>query len=68
MIEAKDAGQDGKEKICAIAKNIEVISLYNVDELDLALDKTNTVHIAILKSDIAPMVYKNLKRYQTFLN
>ena len=68
LIEAKDAGQDGKEKICAIAKNIEVICLYNVDELDLALDKTNTVHIAILKSDIAPMVYKNLKRYQTFLN
>lgn len=68
LIEAKDAGQDGTEKINAIAKNLEIINIYNVEELDLALDKVNTVHIAVLKSDIAPMVFKNLKRYQTFLD
>ncbi|MBE6451543.1 MAG: DUF448 domain-containing protein [Alphaproteobacteria bacterium] len=68
LIEAQDAGQDGTEKICAIAKNLEVIKVYNIQDLDLALDKVNTVHVAVLKSDIAGMVYKNVKRYQTFLD
>ena len=68
LIEAKDAGQDGTEKIGAVAKGLEIISVYNVEDLDTALDKVNTVHVAVLKSNIADMVYKNLKRYQTFLD
>lgn len=68
LIEAQDAGQDGAQKIKAISENLETIKLYCVEELDNALDKVNTVHIAVLKSDIAKMVYENLKRYQTFLD
>ena len=68
LIEAKNASQDGLQKINAIAKNLEIIDVYNIEDLDAALDKVNTVHIAILKSDIANMVYKNVKRYQTFLD
>lgn len=67
LIEAVDAGQDGKEKMAGLAKDIEIISLYGTDELDKALDKVNTVYAAVLKSNISEMVYKNLKKYQTFL-
>lgn len=68
LIEAADAGQDGSEKIAALAKDLEVLKVYHTNDLDQALDKVNTVHIAVLKSDIAKMVYTNLKRYQTFLD
>ena len=39
-----------------------------IEELDKALDKVNTVHIAFLKSDMAKAVYWELKRYEQFLN
>lgn len=68
LIEAKDASQDGTNKIKAISENIEVINVYNTQDLDTAMNKINTVHVAVLKSDIAKMVYENLKRYQTFLD
>ncbi len=68
LIEANNAGQDGVQKIRAISGNLEVIKCYNVEDLDTAMNKVNTVHVAVLKSDIAKMVYENLKRYQTFLD
>ncbi len=68
LIESVDAGQDGSEKIAALSKGMEVFKIYNTAALDEALDKVNTVHVAVLKSDIAAMVYTNLKRYQTFLD
>ena len=68
VIEAADAGQDGDEKMQALSKGLEILKIYTTDELDNALDKVNTVYIAVLKSNIAGMVYTNLKRYQTFLD
>ncbi len=68
LIEAQDASQDGMQKIEAISKGLEIINVYNTQDLDMAMDKVNTVHVAVLKSDIAKMVYENLKRYQTFLD
>ena len=68
IIEARDAGQDGKEKIAFLAKNLEKFNLFSIDELDRALNKENTVHIAVLKSDMSRSVYDNLKKYQNFLN
>ena len=67
IIEARDAGEDGKEKIAFLAKNIEKFNLFSIDELDRALNKENTVHIAVLKSDMSRNVYENLKKYQNFL-
>ena len=34
----------------------------------MALNKENTVNIAVLKSDMAEMVYRDLKKYQNFLS
>ncbi len=67
LIEASDAGHDGQEKIASVAKNIEIFNLFSIDELDMALNKENTVHVAVLKSDVSRMVYQNLKKYQNFL-
>ncbi|MBR5599553.1 MAG: DUF448 domain-containing protein [Alphaproteobacteria bacterium] len=67
LIEASNAGKDGKEKMAFLAKNIEIFNFFNIEELDITLNKENTVHIAILKSDIAGIVYNNLKKYQNFL-
>lgn len=68
LIEASDAGQDGTEKMAAISKGLEVFKLYKTEEMDAALNKMNTVHVAVLKSDVAAMVYENLKKYQTFMD
>ncbi len=68
IIQASDAASDGKEKIAFLAKSIEIFNLFSIDELDMALKKENTVHIAILKSDMSRMVYNNLKKYQNFLS
>ena len=67
IIEALDAGKDGKEKIAFLAKSVEIFNLFSIDELDITLNKENTVHIAILKSDTSRMVYNNLKKYENFL-
>ena len=68
LIEAQDAGQDGAQKLKAISANLETLKVYTVQDLDMAMSKVNTVHVAVLRSDIAKMVYENLKRYQTFLD
>ena len=68
LLEAVDAGEDGHQKILAVAGSLEVLALFNVEELDKALDKVNTVHAALLKGDMANAVYRELKRYEQFLN
>jgi len=66
IVEAKDAGLDGKEKVALLAKNIEIFNLFSIDELDIALNRENTVHLAVLKGSASKMVHINLKRYQKF--
>ena len=66
IIEATDAGLDGKEKVALLAKSIEIFNLFSIDELDKTLNKENTVYVAVLKGDVSGMVYQNLKKYQNF--
>ena len=68
VLEAKDAGADGHQKMTDLSKGLEMVEVYTIEELDKALDKVNTVHIAFLKSDMAKTVYLELKRYEQFLN
>jgi hypothetical protein len=68
VIEAVDAGADGKQKIAAMAKNLEKFTLYDTETLDKALGRENTVYLVVKKCEIAKMVKTALKRYQTFLN
>lgn len=68
VLEAKDAGLDGHNKIMSLAKNIEVFNIYDIEELDQALGKVNTVHVAFEKSEMAKIVYNELKKIEKFLN
>lgn len=68
LLEAKDAASDGHQKILALAKDVTFFDLYTTEELDKALDKVNTVHAALLKNEISLAAYKELKRYEQFLN
>lgn len=67
VIEGADASDDIGRKIENADSHIEVLKIYSSEDLSAALKTENTVYIAVLKSDIAPKVYANIKRYQTFL-
>ena len=68
VIEASDAGDDGKQKIAAMAKDVEKYGLYDVATLSKALNRENTVYLAVKNTPMSKMVGLALKRYQTFLN
>ena len=66
IVEAIDAGSDGAAKIRTAAKDTEILTLFTIEELDQALNRVNTVHAAVLKSEMANMVYSQLKKWQNF--
>jgi predicted RNA-binding protein YlxR (DUF448 family) len=68
LIEAKDSDGDGKSKMLKIASKLPIFELYKTEELDKALNKINTVHIAIRKSEMGNSVYKELNKIELFIN
>lgn len=68
VIEATDAGDDGRQKIAAMSKDTEKFIIYDVAALSKALNRENTVHLAVKKGPMSEMVRNALQRYQTFLN
>lgn len=69
VLEAVDAGADGKKKLASLLGDTPVFDgLYTVDELDTALNKVNTVHVAFLKSEMATKVFAEYKRIKTFFD
>ena len=68
VVQATDAGEDGKQKIAAIAKDLEKFTVYDVASLSAALNRETTVNLAIKQGPMCTMVRTALLRYQTFLN
>ncbi len=68
LLEATDAGADGTEKITRHAGDLKIFRLFTTEELDKALDKINTVHAALLKSDMAEMVSHKFEQMTDFLD
>lgn len=68
IVEAADAGTDGRQKIAETAAGLEKFTLYDTATLDSVLDRANTVYLAVKKGQTERMVYAALKKYQTFLN
>lgn len=68
VLEAKDAGNDGHQRILLAAKAIEILQMLETEELDAALNKENTVHVAFLKSEMAKMVNVELRKLSDFLS
>ena len=68
VLEAKGAGADGHQRVLLVAKNMEIFQVLETEELDQALNKENTVHAAILKSEMAQMVNVELRKLADFLS
>ena len=68
VVEAADAGDDGRQKIATIAKDLEKWTLYDIASLSAALNRENTVYLAVKNSPMSKAVRLALRRYQTFLN
>lgn len=68
LLQAVDAGDDGRQKMKSMARDMKIFSLYKVEEIDKALDRVNTVHAAFLKSEMAKTVYNEFMRFEKFLN
>ena len=68
LVIAADAGVDGKQKISEISKELPVFMLYEAQCLEQALNRDNTIYMAIQKSPIGQMAHTALRRYQTFLD
>lgn len=66
--EAKDAGDDGHQRIVLAARELEIFRLFDIEELDTALNKVNTVHAAFLKGEMAKMVHNEFNKLADFLN
>ena len=67
VVEATDAGADGRQKIAEMSANLEKFTLYDTAVLSSAFDRENTVYLAVKKGKMSDMVRLALKRYQTFL-
>lgn len=68
LLMANDAGADGRKKMENAAKGIMILNLFSIEELDKALNKVNTVHAALLKSEMANMVCNQINKWQNFIN
>lgn len=68
VLEAKDAGNDGHQRIMLVSKDMDVFQLFETEELDKALNKENTVHAAFLKSEMAEMARRELRKLADFLD
>ena len=68
LLEATDAGADGAEKILRLAGDLKIYRLFATEELDTALNKINTVHVAFLKGDMSGKVSNEFEKFAYFLN
>ncbi|MBQ7285646.1 MAG: hypothetical protein IJW72_05285 [Alphaproteobacteria bacterium] len=67
-MEATDAGNDGHQRVMLVSKDMDVFQVFETEELEKALNRENTVHAAFLKSEMANMVKRELKKLSDFLN
>ncbi len=66
VLEAKNAGNDGHQRIMLVSKDMDVFQLFETEELDQALNKENIVHVAFLKSEMAEMVKREFRKFADF--
>ena len=70
IVNSSDASDDGVRKLHAKARQLKIdpesVSIFNRDELSLALGQTNVVHAAVEKGDLADRLVQAAKRYENF--
>lgn len=68
VVEASDAGNDGKKKLASHAGSLEIYKLFSSEELDKELGMENTVYLVFTRSAMSDSVRKAFIRLNTFLN
>lgn len=67
LVEASDAGEDGRKRMATYAKDLEIFNLFTSEELDKELAKDNTVYLACVKGNMAKAVRDALVRLTSFV-
>ncbi|MBR2137142.1 MAG: DUF448 domain-containing protein [Alphaproteobacteria bacterium] len=68
VIEACDSGEDGKQKIRAMAQSLNIYTLFDVATLSQTLNRENTVYLAVTKGPLGKSLETALQRYDTYSN
>ncbi len=67
---ASDAGEDGKNKVAFKARGsggqVKLLTNFGRDDLSLALGRTNVVHAAVRKGDLADHLVRAAERYDSY--
>jgi predicted RNA-binding protein YlxR (DUF448 family) len=74
LVHAADAAEDGKRKIDGVLRreieknprDIPVITVFSGDQLDLALNRLNVVHAALLTGPVSDTFLARTKRFERF--
>lgn len=67
---ASDAGEDGKNKVALKARGsgsrVKLLTIFDREDLSLALGRTNVVHAAVRKGDLSDHLVRAAERYDSY--
>ena len=70
VLVAADAGEDGKNKVAFKARGtgagVKMLTIFDREDLSLALGRTNVVHAAVRKGDLADRLVRAAERYEIY--
>lgn len=70
LLIASDAGEDGKNKVALKARGVggdaKLVTIFDREDLSLALGRTNVVHAAVRKGDLADRLVRAAERYDSY--
>ncbi len=67
LVHAVEAAADGRRKLDKLAgPEVEKISLFHLDELDLAFGRSNVIHAAVAKGGLAQKLLTALRRIEIY--
>ena len=66
LAEAADGAEDGKRKLRALAKGVEVVGWLSADELSAALGRDGVVHVALQRGAAASRFAREARRLAGF--
>ncbi len=70
LLVASDAGEDGKNKVALKARGVggeaKMLTIFDREDLSLALGRTNVVHAAVREGDLADRLVRAAERFDSY--
>ena len=66
LLQARDGGADGRDKIRALARNLPIVELFSAEELGRTLGRDNAVHGVIDRGRLANRLIRESERLMAF--